>query len=459
MPEARVRSDDPRRALALVVVAFGLRLAWGLAAGVTPGGESFDDAAWYHHTAITLARGGGYLSPFTAHPTAAWPPGYPLVLALGYMLAGAGPTTAVVMNAVFGALTCGFVWQLGSTLAGRRSGLVATALTAFFPSHVFFSALVLSETLFTCLVTGLMLAAVRRLARGDDTGVGGWLVWGLAAGAVALVRAEAVVLTLVPALSLAVRGARGASRRVLAATLVGVVIALAPWTLRNLRVFDAFVPTSTGAGRTLWIGHNPHATGGMDHTIQAAMIGEIVAAGLGLTYPSPADELAVDRLLRGQALRFAATHPARELALTPLRAYHLFRGDTSGKSGTSRERACPAVSGGAPHARRDQQPLLWRRARRALVGLIVRPAEPAAGWRVLDVLMLVWIAIFTLIYAIRASSRAHAARPCSRPWHWCGSPVEARRRARCGPRGLSRASPRSSWSRAAPSPRSSPPPT
>jgi hypothetical protein len=399
MPEARVRSDDPRRALALVVVAFGLRLAWGLAAGVTPGGESFDDAAWYHHTAITLARGGGYLSPVTAHPTAAWPPGYPLVLALGYMLAGAGPTTAVVMNAVFGALTCGFVWQLGSTLAGRRSGLVATALTAFFPSHVFFSALVLSETLFTCLVTGLMLAAVRRLARGDDTGVGGWLVWGLAAGAVALVRAEAVVLALVPALSLAVRGARGASRRVLAATLAGVVIALAPWTLRNLRVFDAFVPTSTGAGRTLWIGHNPHATGGMNQTIQAAMIGEIVAAGLGLTYPSPADELAVDRLLRGQALRFAATHPGRELALTPLRAYYLFRGDHVWEEwyqpGTPRVLPSPA-------ARRTLAAIgnLYYGAVLvlALVGLIVRPAEPAAGWRVLDVLMLVWIAIFTLIY-------------------------------------------------------------
>ncbi len=82
---------------------------------------------------------------------------------------------------------------------------------------------------------------------------------GTRGGVVALVRAEAVVLA---SCRRCARGPRrrGASARVLAATLAGVVIALAPWTLRNLRVFEAFVPTSTGFGRTLWIGHNPHAT-------------------------------------------------------------------------------------------------------------------------------------------------------------------------------------------------------
>jgi asparagine N-glycosylation enzyme membrane subunit Stt3 len=85
--------------------------------------------------------------------------------------------------------------------------------------------------------------------------------------------------------------------------------------------------------------------------------------------------------------------------LTPLRAYHLFRGDHVWEEwyqpGTPRVLPSPA-------ARRTLAVIgnLYYGAVLvlALVGLIVRPAEPAAGWRVLDVLMLVWIAIFTLIY-------------------------------------------------------------
>jgi 4-amino-4-deoxy-L-arabinose transferase-like glycosyltransferase len=395
MLEARVRSHDPRSAWGIIAAAFVVRLLWGLAAGVTPGGAGFDDAAWYHRTAITLAHGGGYLSPFTAHPTAAWPPGYPLVLSLAYRVAGTTPATAVALNAIFGAFTCFFVWRLGAHLGGARLGLVAVALVAFFPSHVFFAAVVLSETLFTCLVCGLVLAAVRLLARAGDAPRGAWVVWGLAAGLTALVRAESVVVALVPAASLAIRADRRA-RRVLAATLLGVVVALAPWTLRNFRVFGTFVPTSTGFGRTLWIGHNPLASGGMSDAIQAAMQQAILAAGV---VPDAAGEVAVDRLLRRQALAFALAHPARELVLTPLRTYHLFRGDHVWQSwydpGTPRvlpSAEAHRLLGAAGNLYYAVVGVL------AVAGLFLRRPEPAASWRILDVLIVVWIALFTAIY-------------------------------------------------------------
>lgn len=394
MPEARVRSHDSRRAYALVALAFALRLLWGLGAGVTPGGTGFDDAAWYHRTATTLARGGGYVSPFTAHPTAAWPPGYPLVLALAYRAVGPTPAVAVVLNAMFGALTCFFVWRLGVHLAGARAGLVATALATFFPSAVFFTALVLSETFSTCLVCGLALAAVRLLARGDGASAARWIAWGLAVGVTTLVRAESALLAIVPATSLAIRGDRRAAR-VLAATILGVAIALTPWTLRNARVFGTFVPTSTGFGRTLWIGHNPEATGGMSDAIQAAMDRALTAAGVAGT--DERGEIAVDRLLRAQAVAYARAHPWRELVLTPLRVYHLFRGNHVWQRwydpGTPRAmpgaRSVLGVVGNVYYA-----VVLAL----ALLGFVVRSAAPAASWRFIDVFAVGWVAFFAVVY-------------------------------------------------------------
>jgi hypothetical protein len=208
----------------------------------------------------------------------------------------------------------------------------------------------------------------------------------MAAGGAALVRAEAVVLALVPAASLASLGAWRPSRRVLAATLLGTLVALAPWTVRNLRVFGAFVPTSTSLGRTLWIGHNSLADGGMNDAIQRAMEATVTAAGPFAE--GPARELAVNRLLLRDALGFAAAHPWRELVLTPARAYHLFRGDHVWQAwydpGTPR--LMPSETG---------RRLLGRlgNAYYAIVGVLA-----VGGWRLLGVLGLAWVGIFTAIY-------------------------------------------------------------
>jgi 4-amino-4-deoxy-L-arabinose transferase-like glycosyltransferase len=381
-----------------------VRLGWGVAAGVVPGGVVFDDAAWYHWTAIGLTRGYGYVNPFGGRPTASWPPGYPAVLAVFYRGLGARPESAVVLNALAGAVTCWLVWRLGVALATPRTGVVAAGLLAFFPSSVFFSALVLSETVFACLFAALLLGAVRILTRPVVTWP--WLVWGFAAGLAALVRAEAIALPIVPAAAmLGEPGARYAAGRVLAASILGAAIALTPWTLRNARVFDSFVPTTTSLGRTLWIGHNERADGAMSDAIQRAMEARMAEAGVAMN--GPTGEIATNRLLRRDALRFAIANPLRELALVPARAYHLFRGDHVWQSW---------YSPGTPRLLASEQ--ARRRLGRlgdlyyaaigglAVAGWWLRPRATARGWRVLGLLMVAWVAIFLLIYG---DPRFHSA--------------------------------------------------
>jgi 4-amino-4-deoxy-L-arabinose transferase-like glycosyltransferase len=325
-----------------------------------------------------------------------WPPGYPAILAAGYGVAGAHAAIVVAINAVFGAATCWLVWRLGIHLVGARAALVASALFAVFPSAVLFAALALSETVFTCLVCGLLLAAVHLAERPGGGASSRWLLWGVAAGGTALVRSEAVALVAVPALALAVRRSIPSAAGVLAATTLGALLALAPWTARNARLFGAFVPTTTSFGRTLWIGHNPLATGGMTVAIHEAMQRTLEARG---PFPwTPAGELAMDRVLRADALAFAAAHPLRELALVPARVYHLFRGDHVWQAwyydGTPRiapsDRA-RRVLGRASDGYYLVIGIL------AGCGVLLRDAA-RAGWRILDVATVVWITIFALVY-------------------------------------------------------------
>ena len=80
-------------------------------------------------------------------------------------------------------------------------------------------------------------------------------------GAASLTRPTALPLALVVSawawapLGLAL--AHGERRRQLAVLLLGVALVVAPWTLRNAAALHAFVPLTTGGGRSLLDANNP----------------------------------------------------------------------------------------------------------------------------------------------------------------------------------------------------------
>src|SRR5690349_18350439 len=94
-------SAMPRSAWTLLAMAFVLRVSWIAFVRIDPVGF-VDDMWWYHATAAGIAAGRGYCSPFTGYPTAAWPPGYPMLLGAVYRFAGVDVRTALIVNAVAG---------------------------------------------------------------------------------------------------------------------------------------------------------------------------------------------------------------------------------------------------------------------------------------------------------------------------------------------------------------------
>lgn len=298
--------------MAIGLLALVLRLVWVLAVDRT--GFAFNDAIMYHSTAESLVRGDGYV-PFTGGPTARWPPGYSTVLAGVYLVVGVRPLAGEIANAVFGAVTAVVLAHVASRELGRRVGIVAGVLFAVLPGPVLWTDVLVSESLYTLL----LVVAVGLILRSRPT----WR-WALGLGAVvglgALVRGEAFTWLLLP---LAVWWPSIDRRRAagLGAVMIGAIaLTVAPWTIRNAVVMDAFVPVATNASQTLWSGHHAGATGAQTYPPD-----DYLARFPG----GPAEqELAASRALRNDAVEYAVTHPLHELQLIPLKVIHLLRGDS-----------------------------------------------------------------------------------------------------------------------------------
>jgi 4-amino-4-deoxy-L-arabinose transferase-like glycosyltransferase len=337
--------DDARRPV-LVIGAVGavLRLLWVLTMSRVP--QGLNDLTLYPAAAEGIARGRGYLT-FAGTPTAYYPPGYPLFLsAIQWVLDRVGlgdhlVLAAGVVQALLGGVTAGAVVVVGRRLGGNRVGVIAGLLVACWPNLVVHSSLMLSESLFLAVFAVLLAAVVSMwparsrvavraagaipgaaVGDGGDGGATGWarastrartgvaLTAGLTMGLCTLIRPQSALLVL-PAIALAWALARPGPREWagrVAVLVVGVVLVVGPWTVRNAVVLDAFVPVSTNTGDNLCMGFNPDASGGF-------MLAEHCETGEFYT-DGPAAEVRRDREARHRATTWALENPGRLPALS-----------------------------------------------------------------------------------------------------------------------------------------------
>jgi 4-amino-4-deoxy-L-arabinose transferase-like glycosyltransferase len=328
-PAARAHWERVRAALAtpsvqiaLVLCAASLlRLAWVLTTRWEPLPD--DDAYRYDFTARALADGLGYVH-LDGHPTAFWPPGYSLLVSALYVVFGQHVLAAQLLNVALGTATAGLVYLLGRQIAGHTPAVVAAGLTACWPSLVLFTGVTLSETAFTFFAL-LSLWLLVKSVRSGAASVAGLLVTGAVFGFAALVRGQALLLPLVALPYLAASGLRPTViARTLAITVVGMAAIVLPWTVRNAVELDAPVLISTNAGVDFWIGHHERANGAFGDE-----------GGDPLVFSHPELD-PVEREVRANSdgfrkgVRYAVTHPARELVLPVKKLFWLYYNDEEG---------------------------------------------------------------------------------------------------------------------------------
>jgi hypothetical protein len=265
----RSRRIPVRHAVAgLLLLALAVRVAAVIA---TPGYAPVHDDRDYDRLACWVAEHGALADHSPPPPgrgscatapgrhvgraTAYRPPLWPLALGGSYAVAKATGiprwTAGRLLQAAIGTVIVGLVGAIALALcAATPVALTAMALAAAFLPLVLDGATLISEPLFVALELAAVLAALRyRHSRA--------LRWAAAAGALAglaaLTRTTGLILVL---LLLPAMGRRPAALAVLAAA---AILAISPWTIRNARLFDAFVPVSTETGQTLLGTYNAEA--------------------------------------------------------------------------------------------------------------------------------------------------------------------------------------------------------
>ncbi len=181
-------------------------------------------------------------SPGPFVPTAARAPLYPLVIA-GLWWREEPPVLEIrVLQVLLGGLIALLVYCMTLPVFGRQCALLAGLAMALAPESVHMTAHVMSETLFTFLLTlGLWLWGQRL----------GWLA-GILLGAATLTRAVLLPFVIMLALMAVVHKFNRALHMKI---VLGAMLVILPWTIRNAVTQHALVPVAVqGWGSNLLFG-------------------------------------------------------------------------------------------------------------------------------------------------------------------------------------------------------------
>lgn len=318
---ARAWREGRNRSFTLaVLVAFALRLAWAVWATTSISNELTDSAQYLAYAERFSGLGAPQLY---GEPTAFLPPGYPLFLApLAFVARHIDAISvnflASLANVVLGTATVVFTALLADRWIGPAARNPAAWLMAVAAGHVYYTSVLLSETLFAALTTGLLLIATVLVWHGRERPARWLVAFGVLVGFAMLVRTPGVILLAAPALVL--RATAGSWRGGLKATgwvLLGSLVLIVPWTVRNAVQIGVAVPISTNNAAFLCGGHSEYATGGFDQTPEALEL----CYGGGPYDPRGADEPRWYRETTSEAIGWAVRHPIDEVRLTFWKTY------------------------------------------------------------------------------------------------------------------------------------------
>jgi 4-amino-4-deoxy-L-arabinose transferase-like glycosyltransferase len=210
-----------------------------------------------HRTFGLQGVAGYYPATSTALPTAARAPLYPALLAVARYPSDkvTSALTYGAINLILAAGTIVAVWRLARLWSlGPWAALLACTLVGVDPILLHYSTQVMTETLATFLAAASLVALTHV---GEEASWRWALVAGVCAGLSILCRPEFLAWTACTILvfPFAAAGPRRMWRLALFSAAAAAIVA--PWAIRNARVFGAPIITTTHGGITLLLANNP----------------------------------------------------------------------------------------------------------------------------------------------------------------------------------------------------------
>ncbi len=289
------------------------------------------DAAFHDHWAHCLASGDWSAPEFYSdpriHETPFFrPPGYPYFLAGLYALSGQDPIVVRVVQMLIGLASCVLAFLFGRSVFGRGVGLIVAALMSCYWIFIYFEGELLAPVLLIFLLLATLNVLARWLSRTTYTNT---IATGVLLGLSALVRPNALVLAPIALVWIwwIARRRRdpGRFRVALLGLPLGVLLAIAPATIRNYVVAGDLVMITSNVGVNFYIGNNEYTD---CVSANVPILGEITTLGSWTCFDEPAIVSAVERiegrpLKSSEVSRFFAAKAFAHIAEHPGRTAEL----------------------------------------------------------------------------------------------------------------------------------------
>jgi 4-amino-4-deoxy-L-arabinose transferase-like glycosyltransferase len=251
------RSDAESRRGLLLILGLGFLLRLVLLYATRDTGLMIVDEQHYHTLALNLLHGHGFAWE-PGNLTSIRPPLYPAFVALIWKMTGTESVVAIRTAQILLALANVYlVYRLGLLLFDHRVALLAATGLCFYPSLLAFNAFILTEVLFTLLLTLMVWGAVTLLrTKSAWVALGTGVVLGLAALTRSVLWPFPAFLC--PFVFLVMPGSRQRRFGIAALLLAGFAFVLAPWAIRNTRLQGVLTMVDTMGGITLRMGNYAH---------------------------------------------------------------------------------------------------------------------------------------------------------------------------------------------------------
>ena len=272
----------------------------------------FPDSIRYDRIASELLLGRGFSSSSTA-------PLYPVFLSWVYAFFGHSFLTARIIHSIIGTASILIIYLIAREIFSEKVGLIAALLGTIYPFFIFFTGLILTETLFIFLFLCLIFF-LRKLTL--QTSWGYAVCTGILAGLSILIKpimAYFLPFAFIIILTIYRDRKRWLLSKVLSVFLIAGFV-VAPWTWDNYKRSGQFTLLTTGGGLTLYESNNPHATGGpgVERIIWTEEMKRM-------------DEIELDGYFKRETIRFIKNNPCRfiELAAIKVRRFWSFTPNAS----------------------------------------------------------------------------------------------------------------------------------
>lgn len=373
------------------VIVFGLllRLIWILFFPAQPA----SDGATYFYLATRISSGETY---FVGGKWAYWPPGYPLLLSGLFMFFSSSLLVVKGMNLFLFIGTVLVIYFLARELADEAVARLSTLFVTIWPSYLTWAGLPIKELvlifIMPCTLLLFLLATKSTTIRNKLILT---IICGLLLGIASLIQPSMILFPSVLVLTVLIARLSifwSMAQIIIIVLCMGVIIA--PWTLRNYKVFDQFVLISTNSGGVFYRANNPLATGGYTPR------GEINL--------SVYDELEADSIGRKLAIQWIRENPINFFLLA-LQKQVLFLGDDAMGSYSTLRISNLQVSNTTYYVVKGISNLFWLLAwvciAVGMLGLIKR--NESAQSCLMFILVLSFFYLFSLHSIFESASKYH----------------------------------------------------